>query len=258
VNSISASTRRFQSYLAAAGLYRGFTPEFTTGVRVTLLVGVLLLAYLFLWRPLRRLAKDKGASLVEKADAAFDGRVQTYLDTQAKSPEHSFLPLLARDSLAIAKRVPLSRVVPTASLLIPLFLIALLLAGGVAFHRFAPPQWQNAALHLFWGWQKPGLVEPRRIAVLPGDTEMLAGENLDVEIELGGFSRDVVTLYARSGAEPWQTTEIAKSVDGQFRFTVFQVREALEYYVEASHVRSESFDVSVVVPPRLEALQAKS
>jgi len=93
-----------------AGMFSGFTPTITNATRITLCIVALLVFGLVFVRPLNRLRGDRGASLVENADASFDGRVHTYLDTSAKDPRQPFLSLLARDALSVARRVPLQRV----------------------------------------------------------------------------------------------------------------------------------------------------
>ena len=130
-----------------AALQRGATPALTIGVRALLVVFAVALGIALLWRPLRRLRRDRGAGLLEGADGAFDGRVRTFVDTERRDAAHPFLPLLARDALSVARRVPIRRVVPTAALLMPLLVLALLGgalggfslagAGELAEHRAA-------------------------------------------------------------------------------------------------------------------------
>ncbi|MFT5894031.1 MAG: hypothetical protein ACI8VW_000898, partial [bacterium] len=240
-----------------SGLIRGFTPELTGGTRIVMLVAALLSILLLLWRPLRALSRDRGASLIERSDTAFDGRVYTFLDTRAKNSAQPFLHLLARDALSVSKRVPLSRIVPTTAIMLPLLFIAAMVAGMFAFNQFAPTPMRNAAMHIWWGWQDPSLVELRNITVSPGDIELLAGEDLDLEIALIGFSREEVILHARSIGQEWQTTRIGRSPDEQFRFTLFRVNEAMEYYVAAAYSQSETYAVSVIQPARLERIDAR-
>ena len=240
-----------------AALQRGSTPGLTLGVRAVLALLCVALGVVLWWRPLARLRADGGADLLERADGAFDGRVRTFVDVERGDPGHPFLPLLARDALSVARRVPLSRVVPGAALALPL--LALLLLGGAlgVFSLQAPESWRNTALHFWWGWRDPSLVEPRYVSVMPGDAELLAGENLDLDIALSGFARDSVTLHARSGEGEWQSTEVGRSEDGQYHFTVFRVEEPLEYYVSAAWTESDVFAVDVVEPARLERIEAE-
>ncbi|MDB4223286.1 hypothetical protein N9850_05905, partial [Granulosicoccus sp.] len=242
---------------AWSGLVRGFTQELTGGTRIILLVVALLVVLLLLWKPLRSLNRDKGASLIEGSDAAFDGRVYTFLDTRSRNTEQPFLSLLARDGLSVARRVPMRRIVSTSAIMLPLLLIAAMIAGFFAFKQFAPLPMRNAAMHIWWGWQDPTLIELRAIKVSPGDIELIAGEDLDIEIDLEGFSRDEVTLHARSIDQEWQTTRIAISPDDQFRFTLFRVKEAMEYYVTAAYSQSDTHAVSVIQPARLERIDAQ-
>jgi hypothetical protein len=90
---------------AWTGLFRGFTPVLTNAIRFALLAVALILLFALLWRPLVALRRDQGASLVENADAAFDGRVRTYLDTRARNPDQPFLTLLAQDALSVARQL---------------------------------------------------------------------------------------------------------------------------------------------------------
>jgi hypothetical protein len=177
-----------------AGLFRGFTPLLTNTIRAVLVGVALLLGIGLLWRPLMALRRDQGATLVENADAAFDGRVRTYLDTRSTNPEQPFLSLLARDALSVARRVPLQRIVPTATLVWPLLLLMVAVGSLLGFRHYAPQNWQNAALHVWWGWKDKDLVEPRTIAVSPGDIELLAGEDLELDIALQGFRTPEVTV----------------------------------------------------------------
>ena len=135
------------------GIYRGFSDTFTTGVRAALYATLALCVIFLLWRPINRLFSDGGASLIESSDAAFDGRVQTFIDTDRNQPDHAFLPLLARDGLSVAKRVPVWRIVSSSALLWPIALVAVLLAGVTGFFQKAPENMQNAALHIWWGWK---------------------------------------------------------------------------------------------------------
>ena len=97
---------------AAAGLLQGFTPEMTTMTRVILLLVAAFTFAIGFLRPLARLKRDGGSTLLEQSDAAFDGRVHTFLDTSKREPDQPFLSLLARDALSVARRVPLNRIVP--------------------------------------------------------------------------------------------------------------------------------------------------
>ena len=237
------------------GLYRGFTPLLDISIRLVLVLSALASVILLLWRPLSTLAADDGARLVESSDAAFNGRVHTFLDTQRSDPDQPFLSLLARDALSVARRVPMQRIVATSALVWPALLLVALLGAGAGFVKLAPPAWKNAALHVWWGWQDTTLVERRMIDVQPGSIELLAGEDLDLDISLLGFTAENISLHARApGEELWQSSDISTSPDGRFRFTLFRVNEPLEYYVEAGFSESDVYEVSVVQPARLQSI----
>jgi len=198
----------------AIGLVRGFTETIT--------------------KPIVRLRRDNGANLIESSDAAFNGRVRTYLDTKERSPDHQFLPLLAQDGLAVAKRVPLFRIVPMAAILWPIVIIASLLFVGVGFFQRAPLEWRNATAHVWAGWKIPDLVAVRSINAQPGDGQIISGENLVLRADVAGFSTDKVTLHVRMDADTWQTSD----------------------YFSAAYTQSEQHTIDVVVPAKLENVTA--
>jgi len=212
--------------------------------------------FYLLWKPIARLRRDRGANLIESSDAAFDGRVQTYLDTESRSPDHQFLPLLAKDGLAVAKRVPLFRIVPMSAILWPIVFIASLLFVSVAFFQRAPLEWRNATQHVWAGWKVPGLVAQRSIVAQPGDGQIISGENLVLTANTEGFSADQVTLHVRMDDDAWQTSVIDSSDDGSFNFTLFRVVKPVDYYFSAAYTKSEQHNVGVVVPAELESINA--
>jgi len=218
---------------AAIGLFRGFTPPMTTMTRVILLLVLAFTVAVSFLKPLTRLKRDGGAKLLEQSDAAFDGRVQTFLDTHQRESDQPFLGLLARDALSVARRVPLSRIVPGFAMAWPVLVLITLVAGVFGVKEFAPQSMKNAAMHIWWGWKDSSLVEQRNIAVKPGAVELLAGEDLDIDIALVGFSRTSVTLHVRTEDADWQNIRVDQSGDNVFAYTVFRVNQPMEYYVSA-------------------------
>jgi len=85
---------------------------------------------------------------------------------------------------------------------------------------------------------------------------LLAGEDLPLTFQLNGFRQETATLHARSGTDEWQETPVDVSPDQQFRFTLYRVNEALEYYVTAAYTQSPAYHVSVIQPARLERIDA--
>ena len=240
------------------GLYRGFTPVLDLSIRTLILLTAALAIAWLLWRPLKTLAADKGSQLVESSDAAFNGRVNTFLDTRDSNPDQPFLGLLARDALGVARRVPMQRIVPTSALVWPVLLLIALLGATASFVQLAPASWKNAALHVWWGWQDTTLVEQRRIDVQPGTIELLAGEDLELDITLLGFTQQLATLHVRGPDDSdWQSSEISVSPDGGFGFQLFRVSEGFDYYVESGFTQSDEFTVSVLQPARLQSIDVQ-
>jgi len=237
------------------GLVRGFSPAITNSTRLLMAIVAAVIFIWLLWVPLSKLYADKGAKFIETADAAFNGRVQTFLDTRETTPGHQFLPLLAQDGLSVAKRVPLFRIVPMSAILWSIVLIASLLFFTVGFFQRAPEPWRNAAQHIWMGWSTPGLVVARSIDVEPGNMELLSGENLALNAQINGFKSQTVTLHVRAAGQEWQSSEIAAEDTG-FDYTLFRVVEPMEYYFSAAYTQSERYEISVVEPARLQSIEA--
>ena len=88
---------------------------------------------------------------------------------------------------------------------------------------------------------------PYAIDVDPGNATVARGGSQPVTARLRGFESDKVELAVRSGpAGEWKRWPMTADggADG-FRFVLFGLDAAAEYYVEASGVRSASFRLDV-------------
>src|SRR5688500_15258600 len=78
------------------------------------------IAVLLVWLPLRRLARDDGATVFEQRLPEEHGRIQTYLDSKRREAQGIASPLielLAADAANIAEKTPPSQVVSSHRLM---------------------------------------------------------------------------------------------------------------------------------------------
>ena len=98
-------------------------------------------------------------------------------------------------------------------------------------------------------------MEQRAVAVTPGSTAVISGDNLLIIANARGFETDELILHVRdrqqSGDDAWQTSRLTRSDQGDFRYTLFRINADLQYRVEAGYTESELFDIDVVRPARL-------
>ncbi len=259
----------FRFLLAAAGVSvlltvtatvvavdRGVTPLNTLLIRGLWLLLLCGLAWLLLVRPLRRLGKDRGGPVIESTDPVVDGRVTTYIDTARRDPDQALLPLLAEDANTTLRDLPPERVVPSATIAMPMLLLASLVGVSAFLWQGLAENWRNTAAHWWYGWLDRTLVVERAIEVAPGNVSLVAGDELEILASLAGFQQDQVTLEARVGDGQWQSLELAADEAGQFHYLHHAV-ESFEYRIDAGVIKSDTFRVDVQRPPSITAISAR-
>ena len=126
--------------------------------------------------------------------------------------------------------------------------LALLLSGPVAYQY---------GLDKLLGWaelDQPGLYS---ISVEPGNTRMVRHADLEIKAILEGFTSDEVLLVAKYESQPsWERARMRPDTEGPgLRFLFFDVRERIDYFVEADGIRSEVFAVDVSEAPGIQELE---
>ncbi|PWT91291.1 MAG: hypothetical protein C5B55_08370, partial [Blastocatellia bacterium] len=95
------------------------------------------------------------------------------------------------------------------------------------------------------------------IKVKPGTARVPKGSDQDILATLINFDSQAVTIYARRlGSKDdfqGQTMEPAKARN-DFRFSIFNIQDSMEYFVESNTVKSEVFKLTVVDLPYVKQL----
>src|SRR5882724_195833 len=236
---------------------RGFPIGGVIVSRLVLLIAVAVLVGVLLWLPLRRLREKSGAEQFERVLPGQQGRIQTYLEQQARDSQASLLTdLLAEDALQRAEHSPVEQVVSSRRIWIGggvaaaalLILVAVLFGGS---------QWGYGSRYVLLGVGIPREAVPiRQIAVRPGDVTMRRNADFKVHADVKGFKPDAVELFVRfDDTERWEQAAMQHDKDEQYGFTLYAVRAPLSYYVRAGSVRSDEHAVHVVDVPRIDQMQ---
>ena len=102
---------------------------------------------------------------------------------------------------------------------------------------------------------------PYQLSVSPGDVEVEHGADQLISVALQGFSDPEVRLFSRvadrsppQGAA-WRAAPMTPGgEDGGFELFLFDLRQPLEYYVEADGLRSPSYRIEVIEYPVVQSI----
>ncbi|MFT3906414.1 MAG: hypothetical protein QM718_08940 [Steroidobacteraceae bacterium] len=240
----------------ALAMRHGFGAAWMGGGRALLVVALAALAWWGLHWRVQRLRRGL-ARAIETRVPELDGRAGTWLEQQAADAagqRNPLLPLLAEDTLAIARQHEPRQRLSFWSLWWPAPLAGAALLALLWFATLAPGLWGAGVRQLWAGWAISGLLPVQALKVTPGDTAVRRGGNLAVVAQPQGFAPADAQLFARIGQGAWQQVAMTRAARG-FNFTFLSLREPVQYYVTASGVRSSTYDVRVVDVPNIESLK---
>ena len=231
------------------------------GLRLGALVTLLATVYFALVGPLwRRISDSRLARLIEEHTPGTDDRLVAAVEYSSEERD-------ARVSAAIVKRLysDANRLAATLSLGNVIRRSRLLMYGAAA----------ALSLLVFLGVLKWGpreisegvaqLVTPTTLAstnamsikVKPGTARVPKSSDQDILATLVNFDSQMVTIFSRTAGSKndWQgqTMEPAKA-RSDFRFSIFNIEDSIEYFIESNSVRSDVFKLTVVDLPYVKQL----
>ena len=240
---------------ALVGFRVAYDPVWLNSLRLLLLAVLALSFWLLYWRPRQQLETDPASRELEQRIPELAGELRTYIEASDPTSKKAnpFLPLMAGSILdKLAQNHPRElvsnrflnslRALSATSLILLLVLL------------FAPSDnLRFGSQHFLLGWLMPDRLPPQSLAVTPGDTLIKRGTNLTLSASATGFNPADALVYARFDTSDWEAVPMRKTAQG-FEFSFFGVHEALDYYVEAAGVRSQSYRVDVIDLPNLQSL----
>ena len=231
---------------------------------VALWLALGLAVALFLVRPLlRRLDDSRVARFVEEKHPHLRERLSTAIDLAEKAPHDEtarlFSELVSEDALKETEPYPATALVESRRILRP----TLWAAGSVALILllafFGPGIFRYGTKALWIGWAASKADPLYQLQVAPGDLTL--GRNSDQEVTaqpLGFLPRSIRLFALHEGNPNWQAFPMLPAQQGGgYHFLLVNLREAVQYYVEADGVRSPQYKLSVIDIPRVERLEVR-
>ena len=217
--------------------------------------------YFALLRPLlKRITDTRLARLIEERTPGVEDRLVTAVEfsneeTSRISP--ALVSRLHRDANSVSASVDIRNVIRRSRLMLygGAALASLLLFAGVL--KFGPREISEGVAQLVTPTTLAASANAMTIKVRPGTARVPKGSDQDVIATLVNFDSQNVTIFARPlGSKQdfqGQTMEPAKA-RSDFRFSIFNIQESLEYFVESNTVRSEVYKLDVVDLPYVKQL----
>ena len=238
--------------------------RYNGGALLTLRIGALLMVlatlYFALLRPLfKRISDARLARLIEEHSPGAEDRLVAaveYSNTESRvSP--ALMSRLYQDANSVSATLDVGNVIRRSRLLIygGAALASLLIFAGVL--KWGPKEISEGVAQLVTPTTLAASPNAFSIKVKPGTARVPKGSDQDIVATLVNFDSRQVTIFARPlGSKDdfqGQMMEPAKART-DFRFSIFNIQDSMEYFVESNTVRSEVFKLNVVDLPYVKQL----
>jgi hypothetical protein len=222
--------------------------------------------YLSLVRPLaKRISDARLARMIEERTPGVCDRFVTIVEFCGKAEERraseAIVNRLQSDADNLAATVNLDNVIHRRRLMGygAAAVACLLLFVGV--WKRGPGAVSEGVAQLFTPSSAASSSAAVRIDVKPGTARVPKGSDQEITATLVGFETQSVTIFSRplgasvESAAEWQgrLMEPAKARD-RFQFSVFNIQDSMEYFVEANGIRTETFRLDVADLPFVKQL----
>jgi hypothetical protein len=223
--------------------------------RILGLIGFLLILWKGILSPLLRPASlSRVSRFLEQRYPQLRDRVSTAFEVTRPDSEidPAVRELVERDAYQKLKQVRQPRFywprISGASLIVAA--IAVLLFSGL--YLGGPTEFAYSINKLLGSWADPDQPPIYDVLVTPGNTTVGERGDLEVRARLVGFDAREVTLNALYENQPqWESVQMYPDGDtGEYTFLFFDIREPIDYYVEAEGIRSDDFRIEVSDVPR--------
>jgi hypothetical protein len=231
-------------------------------LRIGALLMVLATIYFALIRPLfKRISDAKLARLIEEHSPGADDRLVTAVEYSNGNAQSHISPALVnrlhQDANSFSGMLDVGNVIRRSRLMLygGAALASLLLFVGVL--KFGPKEISQGVAQLVTPTTLAATTNAMSIKVRPGTARVPKGSDQDVIATLVNFDSQQVTIFSRPAGSKddfqGQVMEPAKAKT-DFRFSIFNIQDSMEYFVESNNVRSEVFKLNVVDLPFVKEL----
>ena len=252
---IAISTFTLVSLIAAlVALESGFDDSYFWFGRVVLIVATGLVVYFIISKPLKSL-ENNVANELEQRQPDFSGRINTFTDTDKYTS--GLHELLANDALDISDKSSIQNLISNRELKTPYFLTAIVTIFLIVMLAVGPNMMNHSLRYLYGGWVFKELLPPQTINVSPGDVIVKRGGNIKLTAKADGFKADELVLHVKTGNDDWQTINMSRSPssEDEYDFSLFSVREPLEYYITSAAIRTPNYNIDVIDLPSISSVK---
>jgi len=255
--------------VAALLLLTGWTAHryrYNGSALLTLRIGALLMVlatfYFALLRPLlKRISDARLARLIEEHSPGTEDRLVTAVEFSNGNGESHITPAilsrLYQDANSLSSMLDVGNVIRRSRLLMygGAALASLLVFAGVL--KFGPKEISQGVAQLVTPTTLAASTNAMSIKVKPGSARVPKGSDQDIIATLVNFDSQQVTVFARPVGSKndfqGQVMEPAKAKT-DFRFSIFNIQDSMEYFVESNNIRSEVYKLNVVDLPFVKQL----
>lgn len=219
-------------------------------IRATAVLGLLLGVGVGVYGYVRRAPdRERIARLIEEKSGGLHDRLVTAVEVIGGRapgvPSGVITERLVADAARLSATIRPEMIIPRQTLLrrsVAAVLPPLLLTLIVTFDHGTL---RSGAIRLFAPWLT-NVMPAMAIVVTPGDVTVARGLDQLITASLQGFDSESATIsFRRVGDSSWREEPMERPSTGPFRFLFFNLRDSVEYYVTARHVRSPSFTIHV-------------
>ena len=238
--------------------------RYNTSALIVLRIGALLTClaaiYFALIRPLlKRISDARLARLIEEHSPGTEDRLVTAVEYSNESHRVSpaIVNRLYQDANSTSAMLDVRNVIRRSRLLLygGAALVSLLVFAGVL--KWGPREISEGVAQLVTPTTLAASKNALSIKVKPGTARVPKGSDQDIIATLVNFDSQQVTVFSRPlGSKDdfqGQTMEPAKAKT-DFRFSIFNIQDSMEYFVESNSVRSDVFKLNVVDLPYVKQL----
>ncbi len=224
--------------------------------RILGLIGFLLILWKGILSPLLKPASlSRVSRFLEQRYPNLNDRVSTAVEVSKPDSEidPAVRDLVERDAYRQLKQTRQPRFywprISGASLIVAA--IAVLLFSGL--YLGGPTEFAYSISKLLGSWADPDQPPLYEVLVTPGNATVGEHGDLKISATLVGFDAREVTLNALYENQPqWESVQMFPETNtGEHTFLFFDIREPIDYYVEAEGIRSGEFRIEVSDVPRV-------
>lgn len=255
--------------LAAILLLTGWTAHrFRTNnaalivLRIGALLTFLATIYFALIHPLfRRISDARLARLIEERSPGTEDRLVAAVEYSNTERQHNISPAIVNrlhaDANYASANVNIGDVIRRSRLVTygAGALASLLIFAAVI--KWGPKEISQGVAQLVTPTTFAASTNAMSIKVKPGTARVPKGSDQDILATLVNFDAQAVTVFSRpigsNGDWQGQTMEPAKA-KSDFRHSIFNMQDSVEYFVESNNIRSEVFKLNVVDLPYVKQL----